>query len=657
MREKSLNLETAEAVHTHIHTGSFIGNDRKSKLKNSQSNPFVIGKASTSGITLVALVITVVVLLILAGITIMYVMGENSIFKLAKDAGEKTAEAVAREKVELMLKDYTPEKYIGTKTLEEYLNEQKGKGNLDEVTNNENGTITVEVDGYEITIKEDDLSIVSAEKAGGTRPIFEIKTTKTDGTALVGEETEKAITINITNIAELGENYTIEVKDEVGKAISKEANVASGVTGQASYIINKSGTYTITVTGTKEGITKATTKTENITVAKAQIEETEVVASLKSNGVIDIVWLDTENNVINEPISPANYLGGLTAIKYNGTSWVEADTTNTGNSWYNYVAQTGTTDGKTSNWANAVANFEGKDAEKAYFVWIPRYAYKITYFDTAENANKYRADSNGTAGIIGYSNREGIIAIKDGTEKLVKGSEPSNVTGIVKTEQYADYIPHPAFEFGGAKAGIWVGKFESSGSTSKVTIIPNTASLRSTTVSNIFTACQGVKTTYSLSGDSHMMKNTEWGVVVYLAESKYGRNGTEVGMNSANYTTGQGDYVTNANQSTTGNIYGVYDMNGTSWECVAGYINNSNVSSNGYNTNLINAVKTNPKYADVYPVTTDNQDTNYSNSKGIKGDAVFETSTAGSNSTSWHSAYTSFPNTSYQVFKRGRLLR
>ena len=34
-----------------------------------------------AGITLVALVVTIVVLLILAGITIMYTMGENGIFK------------------------------------------------------------------------------------------------------------------------------------------------------------------------------------------------------------------------------------------------------------------------------------------------------------------------------------------------------------------------------------------------------------------------------------------------------------------------------------------------------------------------------------------------------------------------------------------------
>ena len=42
----------------------------------------------STGITLVALVVTIVVLLILAGITITYVMGDNSIFKKAQDKGE-----------------------------------------------------------------------------------------------------------------------------------------------------------------------------------------------------------------------------------------------------------------------------------------------------------------------------------------------------------------------------------------------------------------------------------------------------------------------------------------------------------------------------------------------------------------------------------------
>ena len=41
--------------------------------------------------------ITIVVLLILAGITITYVLGDNSIFKLAQDAKNKTEEAIRNE--------------------------------------------------------------------------------------------------------------------------------------------------------------------------------------------------------------------------------------------------------------------------------------------------------------------------------------------------------------------------------------------------------------------------------------------------------------------------------------------------------------------------------------------------------------------------------
>ncbi len=50
-----------------------------------------------AGITLVALVVTIVVLLILAGITIMYTIGENSIFKKAQEAKDKTEEAIKNE--------------------------------------------------------------------------------------------------------------------------------------------------------------------------------------------------------------------------------------------------------------------------------------------------------------------------------------------------------------------------------------------------------------------------------------------------------------------------------------------------------------------------------------------------------------------------------
>ncbi len=64
------------------------------------------------GITLVALVVTIVVLLILAGITIMYTVGENSIFKKAQEAKDKTNQAIQNEQeymnqIDNMINEYT----------------------------------------------------------------------------------------------------------------------------------------------------------------------------------------------------------------------------------------------------------------------------------------------------------------------------------------------------------------------------------------------------------------------------------------------------------------------------------------------------------------------------------------------------------------------
>ena len=341
------------------------------------------------------------------------------------------------------------EKHTEAKILEEYLQEQKEKGELDEVTNNNDGTITVEVDGYEITIKEEELSIIETVKSDGVKPTFEMYVTKINGDSINSDEEEtleqKAITIDITNIEEFGENYTIEVKDSKGNILTKEMNIIPNVTGQASYIINRKGNYTITVTGTKEGKMRIVEKTKEITLFIPIIQEDNMFS--KANGVIDIVWLNTDNTTRETPLSPAEHLSELVPIKYKETTKEEEVVTNptTDSSWYNYVAQTGNTDGKTSCWANARSS-----DKNAYFVWIPRYAYKITYFNTPNQAKAYR-ENGSLEGIVGYSNIEGIVKVENGTEKLLNDSQPSNVIGKVQTSQYADYIPHPAFEFNGSK--------------------------------------------------------------------------------------------------------------------------------------------------------------------------------------------------------------
>ena len=152
-----------------------------------------------------------------------------------------------------------------------------------------------------------------------------------------------------------------------------------------------------------------------------------------------------------------------------------------------------------------------------------------------------------------------------------------------------------------------------------------------------------------------MMKNDEWGAVAYLSRSKYGKN-DEVTINSnSSYYTGGGSgnayATTNTAQSTTGNVYGVYDMSGGAWEYVAAYVNNGNGNLTNYGSSLVNG---DPKTKNVYTkASTDSYENNYQQNKGVYGDAVYETSTSGSGTTSWYGDYSNFPYTDWPFFSRG----
>ncbi len=244
-------------------------------------------------------------------------------------------------------------------------------------------------------------------------------------------------------------------------------------------------------------------------------------------------------------------------------------------------------------WANV------RLSDGSYFVWIPRFAYKID--NTAVNDQE---PSNTLAGTIDVK----FV----GTDVTAE-----NVEQILGK----DYIVHPAFcdesgngyENGGWDSelqGIWVAKYEMSmeennvhkdtndtntgnvitNETIKAVSKPNVSSWRNISEANCYT--NGRK--YDSSKDSHMMKNSEWGAVAYLTHSEYGRNGTEVSVNqSSKFITGAGsseegkiygsttyeDPTTEQQyngkigqlSSSTGNISGIYDLSGGAWERVAAF--------------------------------------------------------------------------------------
>ena len=174
-------------------------------------------------------------------------------------------------------------------------------------------------------------------------------------------------------------------------------------------------------------------------------------------GVIEIAWVDKDNNVMRDPLPPE--LMGMDKVAWDGTREMLPSEITTSN-WYNYIAQTGAVDGITSKWANA------KNSDGSYFVWIPRYAYKIIYFDTDANRLAYLNNNTSTTGIIAYYTKDGKINAT--TNKIIIGIEPGIQSPI--TAGYTDYIVHPAFEtnvdLGGWDSdlsGLWVGKYEMSG--------------------------------------------------------------------------------------------------------------------------------------------------------------------------------------------------
>ncbi|MCI9177235.1 MAG: hypothetical protein HFJ28_01315, partial [Clostridia bacterium] len=101
-------------THTHTHTSSFYTKGkslRKEKInkldaKNASSSimpyiPSVSRKTATAGITLIALVVTIVVLLILAGITIQVVL-QGGIIGQANKASESYKIADLRDRIDVI---------------------------------------------------------------------------------------------------------------------------------------------------------------------------------------------------------------------------------------------------------------------------------------------------------------------------------------------------------------------------------------------------------------------------------------------------------------------------------------------------------------------------------------------------------------------------
>ena len=301
---------------------------------------------------------------------------------------------------------------------------------------------------------------------------------------------------------------------------------------------------------------------------------------------------------------------------------------------------------------------------------------------TFEDTNRvYTIDSNGNITQAGTGEvtppttgkTDGSFDAEKGVNTPKLGNDMELVVYDEETQEWVKDETNSAYSYkeqtgttengGGTEelSGLWIGKYEASrsdagttkddmGSSEIIQIQPNVTSWRSTKIGDMYNYAKA----YATDLKSHMLKNSEWGAIAYLTHSKYGRNGTEVTINNnSNYLTGNaGDSVgasssaiTNAYNtekgvlaSSTGNVYGIYDLSGGAYEYVASYYSgstSSNLTNNG--SQLVN--ETNREYVTAYAGT--DVDTNYK-----QGDATKETK-------GWNGDYASFVNSDYPFFIRG----
>ena len=185
--------------------------------------------------------------MILAGVSINTVLGDDGIIKKAKEAAAATKQASAEEEMNRLVLEYQ----LASKdeTLESFLQEKVTEGRIDGVTDNGDGTITItkKVEGkdYTITVKKPTASTPSV-KVGAIRVVAD---STGAGSSLGEASTRKGTTLYIMI----------------------ESTISGGTTTvspQVPYAVTENGTYKFTVTGTVNG----TTYTKEVSVTVTQFK-------------------------------------------------------------------------------------------------------------------------------------------------------------------------------------------------------------------------------------------------------------------------------------------------------------------------------------------------------------------------------------------------
>jgi len=409
-------------------------------------------------------------------------------------------------------------------------------------------------------------------------------------------------------------------------------------------------------------VTKATqTNADNVELAFYQ-DASKANAPELVDGMIPLVYSETAGEWVKADYY--NIESAYAGYDYENKKWANAalvkSVSETNTSLSNGKTCTGENNYCTrEDYMNAGTGIEIPEEDiLGYFVWIPRYKYQL--FN------------------VSFGSMSPI-------EIQVEFESGDATTGIPsETPANGEWLTHPAFTFGDDELrGLWVAKFETSGSEDQPWSKPSQITLVSQNAATQFTTAQKFGTTEYLTQtgvsevDAHMGRNMEWGAIAYLKQSKYGLGNTEIMMNNYNqvaynsssntggtgFFTGCGSTTTStattskcsetsngyktANgmaASTTGNITGVYDTSGGAWEYVMGAMYASGntailYQSSGFTTSTLTP---DSKYVDMYLYGTSTSD--YARSH--LGDATGEVH-------GWYGDIAVFVSSPYAWFVRG----
>ena len=219
-------------------------------------------------ITLIALVVTIVILLILAGVTITMTLGQNGLFTRARAGAAAYNESEVRDDLSMLITQYTWDKAAEktNKSLGDYL---KDNGATSVKANADGTTLEVEYKGYVFTVNKDSGEITSVSKAGPRPQVSGVKVT--EDSAGQGNNVEQG-----------------KIAADSGKKlyITFTSSIEGGTTTVSPavpYEVSKNGSYKFTITGTVGGKTYSLEKIVTVNQYKVKTPQVGEIVDYKPN--------------------------------------------------------------------------------------------------------------------------------------------------------------------------------------------------------------------------------------------------------------------------------------------------------------------------------------------------------------------------------------